>query len=76
VRRGSITISCIPRALAARIDSTGCWFTKLKVDSDTSGLVPISSITSALENASRPPAQPPRRSKHTHLADWSIVIVE
>ena len=42
----------------------------------TSGLVPTNISTSADMKGSRPAAQPPRRSNVTHLADWSIVIVE
>ena len=66
----------VPRSSASRICCTGCCDGKLKVDSDTSGLVPTNISTSASTNGSRPAAQPPRRSKVTHLADWSIVIVE
>src|SRR5947209_12097900 len=76
VRRGSMTMKRVPRAIASRICATGCCEGKLNVESDTSGLVPTNINTSAHKNGSRPAAQPPIRSKVTHLADWSIVIVE
>ena len=49
---------------------------EVKVESETSGLVPTSRSTSANANGSRPAAQLPKRPAVTHLADWSMVIVE
>ena len=76
VRRGSITISFIPRCCACFSRFAGLRVSNPTVEMDTSGLPPTIKNTSPLWKGSLPAGHTPRRPAVTYFADWSIVTVE